>query len=71
MMAGDLLPNGLLEIMQCPRCHSVLDEDAPAGELVCRGSGHRFPVTSGIPDMMVEADGHETPQADPTPGDGA
>ena len=68
MMAGGLLPDGLLEIMQCPRCHSALDEDSAAGELVCRERGHRFPVTNGIPDMMVEADDHGTPHADPMPG---
>ncbi len=50
-----LLPEGLLEIMQCPRCASALEEDGPASELVCTGCGTRYPVTDGIPNMLEEA----------------
>ena len=51
----DLLPEGLLEIMQCPRCASVLAEDLDASQLVCTGCATRYPVDNGIPNMLEEA----------------
>lgn len=50
-----LLPEGLLEIMQCPRCASPLEEDVAASELHCTGCGTRYPVSDGIPNMLEEA----------------
>ena len=50
-----LLPEGLLAIMQCPRCASPLREDVAASQLVCTGCGTRYPVDDGIPNMLDEA----------------
>ena len=53
-MSATLLPAGLLEIMQCPECAGELSEDGPASQLVCADCGLRYPVTDGIPVMLVE-----------------
>ena len=53
--AGGLLPDGLLEIMQCPRCAGVLEEDVSASQLRCTGCGTRYPVDDGIPNMLDDA----------------
>lgn len=53
-MSEALLPEGLLEIMQCPECAGELSEDGAASQLVCEGCGLRYPVTDGIPVMLVE-----------------
>ena len=50
-----LLPDGLLEIMQCPRCASALEEDIDASQLHCTGCHTRYPVDNGIPNMLDEA----------------
>ena len=50
-----LLPDGLLEIMQCPRCASALEEDPAASQLVCTGCRTRYPVDNGIPNMLEDA----------------
>lgn len=51
-----LLPEGLLEIMQCPEDGGTLREDVAASQLVCESCGVRYPVRDGIPVMLsVEA----------------
>jgi uncharacterized protein YbaR (Trm112 family) len=51
-----LLPEGLLEIMQCIRCASPLEEDLAVSQLVCTGCGTRYPVSEqGIPNMLEDA----------------
>jgi hypothetical protein len=49
-----LLPDGLLEIMQCPDCAGTLREDAPASQLVCENCGLRYRVDDGIPVMLLD-----------------
>jgi phosphomannomutase len=49
-----LLPDGLLEIMQCPACGGELGEVADPPSLLCRECGLRYPVEDGIPVMLVE-----------------
>lgn len=54
-MSGEhLLPDGLLEIMQCPDDAGSLREDLAASELVCETCGVRYPVRDGIPIMLAE-----------------
>lgn len=54
-MAGEtLLPEGLLEIMQCPEDAGPLREDVAASQLVCETCGVRYPVRDGIPVMLAE-----------------
>ncbi len=53
-MSENLLPQGLLEIMQCPECAGDLSEDVAASVLVCADCGLRYPVRDGIPVMLVE-----------------
>ena len=59
-----LLPEGLLEIMQCPRCAAPLEEDLAASQLRCTGCQTRYPVEQGIPNMLdeaaIEPDGDDT-----------
>jgi uncharacterized protein YbaR (Trm112 family) len=50
----NLLPEGLLDIMQCPDCAGELSEDVAASVLVCGDCGLRYPVRDGIPVMLVE-----------------
>ena len=49
------LPEGLLEIMQCPACAGDLIEEAEPPSLVCQGCGLRYPIENGIPVMLIEA----------------
>lgn len=49
-----LLPEGLLEIMQCPSCGGELVERLQPPSLVCTQCGLRYPVDDGIPVMLVE-----------------
>ena len=51
---GGLLPEGLLEIMQCPNCTGRLEEDAAASQLVCVECAYRYRVDDGIPVMLVD-----------------
>ena len=60
-MSERLLPEGLLEIMQCPDCAGTLEEDVAESQLVCTRCGVRYPVEDGIPIMLEE----EAIQPDP------
>lgn len=51
-----LLPDGLLEIMQCPRCSGVLTERATPPSLLCRQCRLAYPIADGgIPVMLDDA----------------
>ncbi|MFQ5518242.1 MAG: Trm112 family protein [Acidimicrobiia bacterium] len=47
-----MVPDELLQIMQCIRCEGGLTE--VDDELVCDGCGYRYPVRDGIPVMLEE-----------------
>jgi phosphomannomutase len=49
-----LLPDGLLEIMQCPSCAGTLSEVEEPPSLLCGGCGLRYPVEDGIPVMLID-----------------
>jgi uncharacterized protein YbaR (Trm112 family) len=49
-----LLPEGLLEIMQCIRCGGALTERAEPPSLVCARCAVWYPVEDGIPVMLDE-----------------
>ena len=48
-----LISPDLLAIMQCPRCTGHLTERPEPPALVCNDCGHVYPVTDGIPNMIV------------------
>ena len=51
-----LLPEGLLDIMQCPRCGGPLAERAAPPSLVCDRCRVAYPVAEGgIPVMLDDA----------------
>jgi uncharacterized protein YbaR (Trm112 family) len=53
-----LIDPELAEILVCPACRSDLEENEETGRLVCTGCGRRYPVTDGIPIMLIdEAEG--------------
>ena len=55
-MAESRLPEGLLEIMQCPRCGGGLTEQAEPPALRCAACGESHPITpDGIPVMLDDA----------------
>ena len=49
-----LLPDGLLEIMQCPSCTGTLSEVEKPPSLLCGDCGLRYPVEDGIPVMLID-----------------
>ena len=49
-----LLPEGLIEIMQCIRCAGPLRERAEPPSLVCVRCEVWYPVDDGIPVMLDE-----------------
>ena len=51
---SSLLPEGLLEIMQCIVCSGVLRERAEPPSLVCDQCRSWYPVEDGIPVMLRE-----------------
>ncbi len=50
---GMFLDPGLLEILVCPQCRDRLFVDEEASELVCQACQLAYPVTDGIPTMLV------------------
>jgi len=52
-----LISPELLAIMQCPACTGELAEEHEPPSLVCQRCGHTYPVTDGIPVMMLGEDG--------------
>jgi uncharacterized protein YbaR (Trm112 family) len=50
-----LLPEGLLEIMQCPVCGGELTERHDPPSLVCSACAKWYPVEDGVPVMLEEA----------------
>jgi uncharacterized protein YbaR (Trm112 family) len=54
MSEARLLPDGLLEIMQCPNCGGSLEEDVPASQLLCLECAYRYEVRDGIPVMLLD-----------------
>ena len=48
------LPEGLLDLMQCPSCAGGLREMTDPPSLLCAGCGLRYPVEDGIPVMLIE-----------------
>ncbi len=49
-----LLPDGLLDIMQCPSCTGTLSEVEEPPSLLCADCGLRYPVEDGIPVMLID-----------------
>ena len=49
-----LIDPELLNIMQCPECHSELRERPEPAALVCTGCGLAYPVRDGVPVMLPE-----------------
>lgn len=49
-----LISPDLLAIMQCPQCAGDLAEQEKPPALVCQKCGHAYPVTDGIPNMVIE-----------------
>ena len=60
----------LLDILACPKCHSPLQPDEAASELVCTGAdcGLAYPVRDDIPVLLI--DEARDPAADNARGDG-
>ena len=52
--SSGLLPDGLLDIMQCPSCTGTLAEVVDPPSLLCGGCGLSYPVDDGIPVMLIE-----------------
>jgi len=51
-----VLPEGLLEIMQCPRCAGALKERAAPPALLCEACRLAYPIADGgIPVMLEDA----------------
>ena len=48
-----LISPDLLAIMQCPQCAGDLAEQEKPPAIVCQKCGHAYPVTDGIPNMIV------------------
>lgn len=45
----------LLEIIVCPACHGSLRVDEEATELVCTACGLAYPVTDGVPVLLIDS----------------
>lgn len=50
-----LIDPGLAAVLVCTVDKADLAEDVEAAMLVCTECGRRYPVTDGIPNMLVEA----------------
>jgi hypothetical protein len=46
------VPPELLAILQCPACHSAVEESEDS--IICTGCGLIYPVRDDIPHMLVE-----------------
>ena len=55
MNKGQLLPEGLLEIMQCPADGGTLHEVRDPDGLRCEDCRRVYPVEDGIPVMLIDA----------------
>jgi uncharacterized protein YbaR (Trm112 family) len=51
------VPPELMAILQCPVCHSRVEESGD--QIACTGCGRVYPVRDGVPHML--ADGAERP----------
>lgn len=51
-----LISPDLLAIMQCPACTGSLAERIEPPSLICQECGHEYPVTDGIPVMLLDED---------------
>lgn len=58
----DLDPT-LLEIVVCPACHGAFRVDEATDELVCTACGLAYPVTDGVPVLLVDEARATGPQA--------
>ncbi|WP_083460434.1 Trm112 family protein [Jiangella muralis] len=44
----------LLQVIACPVCHSALEPDDAAGELLCTGCPRAYPVRDDIPVLLAD-----------------
>lgn len=44
----------LLQVIACPVCHSPLEPDDVAGELLCTGCPLAYPVRDDIPVLLAD-----------------
>lgn len=49
-----MIDKELLNIIVCPACHGGLVLDEPEAELRCTGCGLAYPITDGIPVLLVD-----------------
>ena len=50
-----MLPQKLLDILACPKCHNSVDYDKKQNKLICKKCRLKYKVLKGdIPDMLVE-----------------
>ncbi len=56
-----MLPDELLEVLACPRCHGPLTYGAPESVLDCPACALRFRIADDVPVLLVE-------EAEPLPG---
>ncbi|WP_038035788.1 Trm112 family protein [Thermopetrobacter sp. TC1] len=52
--AGYSVDRRLLEILVCPKTHTVLEYDAERQELISRAAKLAYPIRDGIPIMLIE-----------------
>ncbi len=52
--ASHVVDRRLLEILVCPKTHTVLEYDAERQELISRAAKLAYPIRDGIPIMLVE-----------------
>ena len=54
MSPEPVVPQELLNIMQCPACGGGLTPRADPPALICDDCGRAYPVRDGIPVMLIE-----------------
>ena len=47
-----MIEKELLDILACPSCRDTVRQEA--GEIVCNGCGHRYPIRQNVPVMLLE-----------------